>query len=168
MALSDELCGILAMGAEKERAAHVLYLEAANKTKHPLGRQMFERLAAEETKHEELLKAWAHQGLCPMDVDFEHEIDADFMKRAHAKLDEVVKCGTGDLEAIELGRQMERKAIAFYQEQAAKTGDKNSKALFLRLVAEENKHLALLTDLYGYLSNPTVWQTREGKAHFDS
>jgi len=63
---------------------------------------------------------------------------------------------------------MERKAIAFYQDAAAKAQDQASKDLLLRLKAEEDEHLALLTDLYEYMKDPNLWSVREGGAHFDS
>jgi hypothetical protein len=62
MALSKELCGILAAGVEKEKAAHDFYARAAEKTLLPLGQRMFKMLAAEETKHEKLLMSWSSAG----------------------------------------------------------------------------------------------------------
>lgn len=167
MGLSKELCGILAAGAEKEKMAHDLYAEAAEKVWHPLGKTMFQRLAEEETKHEELLRSWAVEGACPANVEFP-PADRDFLARGRAKLKAAAKSSTSDLEVIELGQEMERKSIEFYTDCAAKAADKASKDLFVRLRGEEEKHLAMLTDLYGYMSNPNVWQTREGRAHFDS
>ena len=168
MALSGDLCGILAAGMERERASHVLYLEAAGRTRHSLGKMMFERLAADESKHEELLASWSAQGQCRVDFVFEPSVDADFIARAHAKLDKAIKGDAGDLEAIKIGQEMERNAIRFYADNAAKVADEPTKQLFLRLKSEEDKHLALLTDLYDYLSNPNVWMIREGHANFDS
>ena len=169
MALSKELCGVLAVGVEKERKAHDLYAEAAEKTYHPLGKKMFERLAEEEMKHEQLLASWAAEGACPVRAGFP-PVDKDFLARelAKAKAKAAEKPSTNDLEAIELGQQMERKSIAFYEDCAAKAQDKASKGLFLRLKGEEDKHLAMLTDLYEFMANPNVWETRQGRAHFDS
>lgn len=166
MALSKELCGILAIGVDKERKAHDLYLEAAEKTFHQLGKKMFARLAEEEAKHEKLLASWAAEGACP--VIAAPPVDKDWLTQQLKKVAAAEKPNTGDLEAIELGRQMEKKSIQFYLDCAAKAPDKPSKDLFMRLKGEEDKHLALLTDLYEYMANPGVWQTREGKAHFDS
>ena len=166
MALSKELCGILAAGVDKERKAHDLYLEAAGKTFHPLGKKMFARLAEEETKHEKLLESWAAEGACP--VIAAPPVDEDWLTQQLKKVAAAGKPNSGDLEAIELGRQMEKKSIQFYLDCAAKAPDKPSKDLFLRLKGEEDKHLAMLTDLYEYMVNPGVWQTREGRANFDS
>jgi len=167
MALSTEMCGILAMGAEKERAARDLYLEAARKTQQPLGKKMFERLAADETRHEQLLQSWANVGVCPVDIRFP-AADKELLKKGRAKTKEAVKAATSDLEAIELAQDAERKAIAFYLDCAAKAPDKPSKDLFMRLKGEEDKHLALLTDLYDYMVNPNLWSVRDERSHFDS
>jgi rubrerythrin len=167
MALSDELCSILTTGAEKERAAHDFYVEAAGKTRNDLGRKMFERLAAEETKHEQLLTSWSEQGACPADTPAEG-LDPDFVRKGREKVAEAIQADTGDLEALEFGRKMERQAIEFYEKGAEAADDEASRDLFLRLKAEEDKHLALLTDLYEYMKDPNLWSVREGKAHFDA
>jgi len=167
MALNENLCGILAMGEQKEHAARDFYLEASRRTAHPLGKRMFERLSGEEAKHAQLLMDWANQGLCPVDVKFP-PVDKDWLAKARAKIREAVKAGTTDLQAIELGQDMERKSIAFYQDCAAKVADAASKELFLRLKAEEDRHLALLADLYDFLVNPELWSVRDERAHFDS
>jgi rubrerythrin len=90
------------------------------------------------------------------------------MKKGRAKVAETVKADTNDLQAIELGQEQERKAIEFYGDAAAKASDAGSKDLFSRLKAEEEKHLALLTDLYDYMVNPGVWSVRDERSHFDS
>lgn len=63
---------------------------------------------------------------------------------------------------------MEHNAILFYQDAAEVAEDQPAKDLFMRLKAEEDKHLALLTDLYEYMRDPNIWSIREGGAHFDS
>jgi rubrerythrin len=167
MALNKELCGILVMGAQKERASHDFYKQAASRTKHPLGKKMFDRLAEEETGHEHLLQNWANVGVCPVESTFP-AVDMEFIKKGKAVVDARVKAETDDLAAIELGQEMERKAIAFYKDAGTKATDDGSKVLFSRLRAEEDKHLALLTDLYGYMSNPELWSVRDERSNFDS
>lgn len=167
MALSKDLCGILAVGGQKERAARDFYLEASRRTKHPLGKQMFQRLSGEEAKHAQLLQDWANQGICQVDAKFP-PVEKDWLDKARARIREAVKADTSDLEALQLGQDQERKAIAFYQDCAAKMPDQPSKDLFLRLKSEEDRHLALLTDLYDYLVNPELWSVRDERANFDS
>lgn len=167
MALNGEMCGILVAGAQKERASHDFYVEASRKTQHALGKKMFDMLAADETKHEHLLQSWANQGVCPVDVPFP-PVDKEFLKKVKAKLQEAVKAETTELQAIEIGQDMERKAVAFYQDAAGKAADAPSKNLFLRLKGEEDRHLAMLTDLYGYMANPELWSVRDERSNFDS
>jgi len=167
MALSKDLCGILAAGVEKEKAARDFYVQAGEKTLLPLGKKMFKMLAAEETKHEKLLESWSAAGACPVNAVV-GDVAQDLLTKGKAKLDKDVKPETGDLQAIEVGQDMERKAIAFYADAAAKAADKASKDLFLRLEGEERKHLALLTDLYEYMRNPNLWSVRDERANFDS
>ena len=167
MALSDELCHTLSAGMEKERAAHDFYVEAAGKTRNELGRKMFQRLADDEAGHEALLKSWSEEGACPDDADV-GGVDPAFLRKSRETVAEAIQPDTGDLEALEFGRQMERQAIAFYQASAEAADDEASRDLLLRLKGEEDKHLALLTDLQEYMKDPNLWSIREGKAHFDS
>jgi len=167
MALTERMCGILEVGIRKEQDAHDFYLRAVENTNHPLGKKMFGRLADDEAKHEQLLASWSRGGVCPRKVSLP-AMPPDILKRAHATIDRVVKPETGDLEAIELGQKMEREAIAFYQDAAAKAEAPEAQDLFGRLKAEEDKHLALLVDLYEYMWNPNLWSIRDEKAHFDS
>ncbi|MBM4020167.1 MAG: hypothetical protein FJ288_17920 [Planctomycetes bacterium] len=167
VALNKDLCGILAVGEQKERAARDFYLDAARRTTHPLGKKMFDRLAGEETRHAQLLQDWANQGVCPVDVKFP-PVDKNWLNKARAKIREAVKAETTDTQALELGQDMERKAIAFYNDCGTKTDDQAVKDLFARLRAEEDKHLALLTDLYDYMVNPELWSVRDQRSHFDS
>jgi rubrerythrin len=167
MAMSKDLCGILAVGEQKERAARDFYLEAARRATHPLGKQMFERLSKEEARHAQLLQGWANNGLCPVDIKFP-PLDKDWLNKAKAKIREAVKGDTTDLEALQIGQEQERKAIAFYQDCAAMSPDQPSKDLFLRLKSEEDKHLALLADLYDYMVDPNLWSVRDQRSNFDS
>ncbi len=167
MTLSEKLCGILKMGIEKEQAAHDFYLRAADNTDNVLGKQMFERLAGEEANHETLLRDWSTEGECPVEATFEPP-DKELLERGYTQVDKTVQPTSDDLEAIELGRKMERKAIDFYQAAAADADDEESKNLLMRLKAEEDRHLALLTDLYDYMKDPNLWSVRDEGAHFDS
>jgi len=167
MALGDDMCRILSTGMEKERAAHDFYVEAADKTENNLGRKMFQRLAEEETKHQELLQSWSAEGACPAEADV-GSLDPDFIKKGRQEGTQAIQPETGDLEALEVGRNMERQAIEFYETSARQADDEASRDLLLRLKAEEDKHLALLTDLQEYMKDPNLWSVREGKAHFDS
>ena len=167
MALSKVLCGILATGAEKERAARDFYLEGSRKCTNPLGKQMLVRLADDEVKHEQLLQSWANEGICPADLTYP-TVDKDFIKRGRERAAEAIQPETSDIEIIEFAQEMERNAIRFYRDAAEKADDQASKDLLLRLKAEEDKHLALLSDLYEYMKDPNLWSLREGGAHFDS
>jgi len=128
---------------------------------------MFQRLAEEETKHQELLQSWSEKSACPAEADV-GGVEPDFIKKGREKVAEAVQPDTGDLEALAFGRKMERQAIAFYKSSAEAADDEASRDLLMRLKAEEDRHLALLTDLQEYMKDPNLWSVREGGAHFDS
>ena len=167
MAIGKDLCGILAVGEQKERAARDFYLEATRRTKHPLGKQMFQRLSEEEAKHAQILQDWANQGICQVESKFP-PLEKNWLDKAKAKISEAVKADTSDLEALQIGQEQERKSIAFYLDCVTKVSDQPSKDLFLRLKSEEDRHLALLVDLYDFMVNPELWSVRDERANFDS
>jgi len=167
MALSAEMCSVLALGVDKEQAAHAFYLQAAEKTQSILGKRMFTILAGEEAKHEQLLASWSSMGACPPSPTFSEEA-RDLLARGKVKLEKDVRPSTGDLEAVEIGRDMERKAIAYYAVAAAQAVAAVSKDLLRRLEAEEKKHLVLLSDLYEYMKDPKLWSVRDERSHFDA
>ncbi len=58
---------------------------------------------------------------------------------------------TGDLEALEIGMDIEKKGIAFYEELAEKTADPNGKSMLLTLRDEELEHLRVITEKFNQL-----------------
>jgi len=62
-----------------------------------------------------------------------------------------VGSNTGDMEALELAMEIEKKGIAYYQDLAEKTADPDGKGMLLTLAGEEVEHLRVITDKYNQL-----------------
>jgi rubrerythrin len=77
----------------------------------------------------------------PAEVDHgSHDIINDQFKKS-------LKRGSFELAVISIGCDLERKAIAYYKEQAAKTDDPGLQQLFTWLVEWEDGHLEQLLEL---------------------
>ncbi len=128
-----------------------LYAHAAATTEDPSAKAMFEALARDEDEHVALLQA-QHRSLVdgggidlaqvhPAEVDHGsgHVIDDGFRRS--------IKRGTFEMAVVGIGCDLENKAIAYYQEQAAKAEDADLKQLFTWLAEWEVGHLKHLIEL---------------------
>jgi rubrerythrin len=128
-----------------------LYSHAATQTDDPAARTMFEALAKDEDDHVRILQAQYKSLLQdgkidlsvvhPAEVDHgaSHVIDDDFRKK--------IKRGKFEMAVIGIGADLEKKAITYYQEQAAKAEDPDLKQLFSWLAQWEDGHLDQLREL---------------------
>jgi rubrerythrin len=63
----------------------------------------------------------------------------------------------GELEAISIGMELERKAIEFFENSAKDTKDQKAKEIFNRIADEERFHYDLLQAQYDSVNNSGFW-----------
>ena len=143
MALPHDVAQILEMGIRKEQAAHDLYLRAADQVTDPWTKDVLEQMAGQENKHERLLRTWRDEGRCPA-PDSAFEADHELIERGHAPVEEHIAPAAGPEEAVDLGLDMERRSIAYYDDLAARFEDDDARNLIRALRAEETKHITVL------------------------
>jgi rubrerythrin len=128
-----------------------LYSHAATQTQDPVARTLFEQLASDEEDHVRILKVQYKslmedgkvnlQSVHPAEVDHgSGDVIDDAFKKS-------LKRGTFEMAVIGIGCDLERKAIAYYKEQAEKATDPDLKQLFTWLVEWEDGHLDQLLEL---------------------
>lgn len=143
------------------------YTEAAQKTKYPAGKKMFETITEDEKRHLQMISDII-KGLDikPQDVSPMRRVKTVFesmkdqmMKKVEASQDE--------LEAFKIAMRMEQEGEAFYKKSldAAKT-DKE-KALFKRLIEEERQHYQIFANTYYFLHDTGSWFLWEEHAIVD-
>jgi rubrerythrin len=128
-----------------------LYAHAASTTTDPSVKAIFKSLAKDEEAHIQILKAQAKSlfdsGSLDLGVVSTEQIGAG----SHAIIDDdfkkSLKRGTFEMAAIGIGCDLEKKAIAYYSENAAKTENPDLKRLFTWLTEWEKGHLSQLLDL---------------------
>ena len=115
-------------------------------------------MAGQENKHERLLREWRAEGRCPA-PESAFETDHELVERGHAPIDGHIEPTAGPEEAVDLGLDMERRSIAYYDDLAARFEDADARNLIRALRAEETKHITLLekirTSLHGADQDPT-------------
>lgn len=138
---------LTAMRAEHE--GHHFYSMAARNTDDPKGREVFQRLAAEELDHLEFLKAQhravietgrpdADISLGPRsDITGSSPIFSDALRRR-------IATAHYEMVALSVGAQLELDAIRFYTEAAAAAADPVVQAFYKELAAWEHGHYEAL------------------------
>ncbi len=133
------------------------YREAAERTKHPVGKKMFLSITEDEKRHLEMLsqifKDINIQGeeLNPVKnikTIFESMKD-DMMKRVEATKDE--------LDAFKIAMQMEKEGVEFYKKAESEAQTEKEISLFKRLIKEEQQHYDIFANTYFFLSDTGSW-----------
>ncbi|MFZ5996202.1 MAG: ferritin family protein [Nitrospirota bacterium] len=140
-----------------ETDAIKFYSEAADKTRHPVGKKMFLSVAEDEKRHLEMLSRLL-KGLelsiteaSPMGqikTIFETMKD-EMMQRVVATSDE--------MEAFRIAMDMEQEGAAFYRKAAAAAATDKEKKLFEQLVHEEEQHFAIFSNTYSFMKDTGNW-----------
>ena len=154
----------LEMASKMETDAIQFYTEAAQKTKYPAGKKMFQTIAEDEKRHLEMI-AQIIKGLqiTAKDVSPMKNVKSVFetMKNEMMKKVEV---STDELEAFKIAMKMEQEGVEFYKKALAKSKTEKEKALFERLIPEEQQHYAIFSNSYQFLANTGSWFLWEERA----
>jgi len=148
---------------QMEQDGQRYYGEAAARTVNPLGKKMFESLAADETNHID----WIHK-LAP-----EVESSQEANRALYAKLEPIFAGAPGaggdesDSAAIDLAIGMEEKSVAAYAEWAAEGDSDEIRKLGAVLVGQERFHRQLLENMKQYLDSPGDWFLAEERWNFE-
>jgi len=143
-----EVLDAIMQAIEIEKETFDIYTRAEQKTFNPAGKGIFRWLARTEEEHylklTELYNSysdgerWVFYGgtTIALEPDSEHEAGFD----------------TGDLEALAIAMEIEKKGIAHFEHLAHKTSDPDGKGMFETLANEEREHLRVITEKYKRLA----------------
>jgi rubrerythrin len=141
----------LRMAIATERSGLEFYTRAATLTTDPRGRNVFERLAAEEREHLSTLQT-RYRELMEKDPQLESRPTFLFFKGAASGLFEAgankLRKGVDDRQALLIGIECERGSHEFFKRYGERFEDSEGKQIFLEFADEERAHLDLLTREY--------------------
>ena len=157
---------VLKDALELERRGHAFYLQAAEATKDPRGKNMFLTLARDELDHlrflDEAFRSLMQGGtwpkmpepakVAPRQSPRRPEVFAS-PKQAAAE----VKPSAGELDALKRGMEAEEDSIALYGQALARAASDDEKRLFGALVAVEEGHRAILQAEYDHITRTGFW-----------
>jgi rubrerythrin len=148
----DTLKDILTFAIDREREAAAFYTECAGMESMSGIKDMLMEFAAQETKHEEMLKSLASGGIVEGIDDYKFVWIKD-IKRSNYVVDMEYKPGMPYNEVLMLAAKREEAALALYNELQRNAEDDESRNLFKVLCQEEAKHkLFLETTLDDYMA----------------
>ena len=168
---SEEL---LKTALEMEIKGKAFYDKATATCKSELGREIFAMLAKDEVVHVERIKNiynslettnkwtsdWQKISKAPTPIN-------TIFKDLVAKHKTTTKADTSDLEALDVGIDLETKAVSFYENQLKSSNDPLEKVFSEKMIAEEKSHLAVLIDTKLYLENPAAYYVEMERPGFD-
>jgi len=150
-----------------ERDGQAFYTQAAAATRNPLGRKMFEGLAADERRHEEVLLGLSRESPAALEGEMPKRRLATLFATVGEALRRELDADASDTAAVEKALVMERASIAHYRQQAERAAGEHARALYRRLVEEEEQHADILQGCLTYLNRSGQWFLWEEKGLLD-
>lgn len=158
--ISDEVRDVIREAIRLEINGKAFFLHAEVVTHNELGKRMFKRLADDEVRHldtfsqlfseviggdewKKLVKQEQLRGPSPL------------IERLKLKLKKGEKAG--ELEAMSIGMDLERKAVDFFKKSSKKATDPKAKEIFEKICEEEKLHYVLLQAQYDSVTNNGCW-----------
>jgi len=158
--LSGQHVGVLVIltnAIEMERQGKAFFEDVAANSKHKRTKDTFMSLVKQEQRHEDILTDELNR--------LEHGKDWASLADAKASIQEFPKISVfkdkdikrmrfdpeaGELEALKVGIEIEKKSIEYYRTAGSQTPDVKAKEIFNWLVGEEAGHLTILGAEYEY------------------
>jgi len=152
------MTNFIKLAIKTEKDAIAFYEEAAEKTRHPFGRKMFLSIKEDEEGHLEDFMCIMH------DLDIRVREAASPMKRMKTIIEEnkytlleKIMATTDEIDALRIAMQMEKDSIDYYRGVSKEIHTAREKALFGRLVMEEQEHYDILSNTYSFLTDTGNW-----------
>ena len=145
----DDPIVALQIAIQREKSAHEFYLNAAEITTEPMGRRMFKWLADQEDCHrvalEKQLKSRLDKGTwLEWKEEMEPVLSAEFPEISEAS--GVYSPTAGDVRALEMAIESEKKAAEFYQNNRDYADDPEAKKMFAWFAKHEEGHRRLMEE----------------------
>jgi rubrerythrin len=133
------------------------YSEAAEGTSNPLGKQMFQSLAADENRHEQIIRRMADKMAVELPEDLPKRRLVTLFSTLGDELKQDLTADADDSQVIAKAIEMEKASEALYREQASETDSQDEEAIWERLALEESQHTDILRNTQTYLDDTGHW-----------
>ena len=165
---------MLSAALDMEEKGEAFYEKAVTTCRNPQCKEIFSALMKDEVIHSGRIKQ-IHDTLTSKKCwtkDWEsfkaHSNDLEMLfQNLAAKEREKIKAETTDLEAVDIGLDLESASIKFYQENRARATDPIESAFLDQMILEEKGHFKALNDTRYFLTDPQGWFMEKERAGLD-
>jgi len=168
----------LQLALKMETDGYKFFKDAGERTQNILAKETFKSFAQWELEHVEFIKK-TYQELkesgkwTSTDQMSQKKGDAiatfkTIFREKHEKIDENVQINATDLDAFRLARDIEDKAVVFYQEKAKSAKSDAATKFYLFMVVLEREHHQILDNSYRYFENPVQWNIEDLQSNLSS
>ena len=162
----NERISALEVALNNELREREFYHKNADRTKNPLGKNMFKQIGDEELEHYQRLKQlhekWEKAQKWPetLPLKVNHTVVKDILVDFLKKADEKKEGDDDDLKAVRTAIEFEEKGAKFYAELRDAVSDPKEKEFFDLLAKIENEHYLSLKDTEEYFIDPKSWHDK--------
>lgn len=156
------------LAIKTETDAIAFYKQAAEKTSHPVGKKMFLSIMEDEQRHLDDFKCiLAGLKIKVQDVSGPMKnIKTVFQEHKNELLPDI-QATTDELEALRIAMEMEKDSIELYRKLLGDMNAQKERALFERLIEEEQQHFDIFSNTYSFLNDSGNWFMWEEHSIFD-
>lgn len=137
------------------------YEEAAKKTRHQFGKEMFKGFIKDEKRHLNMLQ----NILKGLDIGEDFIRPKETIKTVFVALKEEmmvkVQALESEMDALKIALKFEKEGYDFYRKASSSATSAREKGFFDRLAEEENDHYSILNETYEFLDNTGHWYMYE-------
>lgn len=153
-----------AVNFEKENREY--YLERSEKTDSPYLKNLFQQLADEEKKHEEIVIQLMNEGTVEdVESDIIDTAKNTFRSMAQDLPDTVLP--TEEVHIYKQAIELERKSKEYYQDKAERAELSEVKKVFQQLAREEARHQNIMENITELVNRPNTWLEDAEWNHLD-
>ncbi len=158
--MDKEVAEAMKTAIEMEKSGYRFFTEAAIKVEHPVGKKLFNRLAAEEIHHLRTFERIFSE--LSKGNDWSQITSTVIPKKRVPYFDEARKQFeptnlTVELDYLKQALDLERKAIDFFENAIRSAKSEAAKAVFERILAEEKGHYDLIQSEIDSINNSGFW-----------
>ncbi len=140
-----------------EKDAIKFYTEASEKSSHLVGKKMFLSIAEDEKRHLEMLsQIFKEMNVTIKDVNPMNNMRTVF-ETLKDKMQEKIQATSDELDVFNIAMHMEKEGMEFYKKAGSEAKTEKEKALFERLVKEEQQHYDIFSNTYNFLTDTGNW-----------
>ena len=160
----DRALQMLSTAMEMEKKGEAFYEKAMNECKTEPGKEIFSMLMADELVHMGRIQKiydYLNAGQDWSDEWESTKIDArglgKLFKKMTDKHGQNIKADSTDLDALDVGIDLELKALKYYEGHLTRAADPLERNFLKQMIVEERGHYNALSDMKFYLIDPVSW-----------